>query len=149
MFNSIAYKHPDYLWLLLILPVLAAWHIWHNKKNDATFNLSETFQFSFTSTSIKLILHYALPYLRLLAVALLIITLAKPYSTTHFKNTDVEGIDIVISTDISSSMLAEDLKPNRLKAAKRVANFYSRTQNRPRWVGGILGRWFYAMSYHY
>jgi len=124
MFNHIAYKHPDYLWFLLILPVLAAWHVWHNRKNDATLNYSETYHFTFTNTTIRLLLFYSLPYLRLLILALLIITIAKPYSTTHFKNTEVEGIDIVIVKDISSSMLAEDLKPNRLKASKRVAETF-------------------------
>ena len=100
---------------------MIAWYIWKLKEQDAHIQFSSLRPFSLQKTSYKVYLKHVLFFLRLLAISAIIIVLARPQSTDKWKNTTTEGIDIVLAIDISSSMLAQDLKPDRLKAAINVA----------------------------
>lgn len=125
------FANPTYLYLLLLLIPLVAWYIYKLSKSQATMQVSSTEAFDASGMrSWKVYLRH-LPFaLRMLAVAFLIIVLARPQSTDSWQNSSTEGIDIVMAMDISSSMLAEDLKPNRLEAAKDVAaSFINGRQN--------------------
>jgi Ca-activated chloride channel family protein len=115
------FASPGYLWLLLLLVPLLGWYIWKMRRHQASMQVSSTRMFPAGKGTLRVYLRHA-PYMfRLAAVALLIVILARPQSTDNWQNSTTEGIDIVMALDISSSMLAEDLKPNRLEAAKNVA----------------------------
>ena len=116
------FANPTYLFLLLLLIPLIGWYIWKLRKKQASFQISSSQAFNAPqATSYKVHLRH-LPFVLLVVViALLIVVLARPQSTDNWENTTTEGIDIVMAMDISSSMLAQDLKPNRLEAAKDVA----------------------------
>ena len=100
---------------------MIAWYIWKLKEQDAFIQFSSLRPFSGQKTSYKVYLKHFLFVVRMLAIALIITVMARPQSTDKWKNTTTEGIDIVLALDISSSMLAQDLKPDRLKAAINVA----------------------------
>ena len=121
MFKHIQFANPEYFWLLLLLPVALAWYIWKHNKQTASLKISSVKGFKTSSLLAKL--KHALFALRLLALAALITALARPQTediSTRTKTT--RGIDIVMAIDVSSSMLAKDLKPNRLSALKEVAS---------------------------
>ena len=118
-FSDISFAQPLFLWLLVIIPILITSYIFKNGFGD--IRISSLSNFSGTSRSYKEILMHALFGVKMVAIALLIIALARPQSKTSWKNITTEGIDIILSMDISASMLAKDLKPNRLEAAKEVA----------------------------
>lgn len=117
------------LWLLLLIPLMAAWYWYRYKKRFADVQLSSTSVFEQAPKSIRQYLIHVLFALRLLAIGFLIIALARPYTTSKRQDVSIEGIDIVMTLDVSSSMLAMDLKPDRLEAAKNVALEF--IQNRP------------------
>ena len=120
LWNNIEFTHPDFLWLLLGIPLLAVWYFLSRKRSGATLTLSNTA--AFRSSSILSKLKPVLNVLRLLAVAALVVALARPRITSVSTKTNTnKGIDIVMSIDVSASMLAQDLKPNRLEALKAVA----------------------------
>ncbi|MGL5564000.1 MAG: vWA domain-containing protein [Tannerellaceae bacterium] len=115
------FANPYYLLLLIALIPMVVWYIWKLRNSQATVQMSTVQPFDQMPESYKIKLRH-LPYLlRLIAVGLLIIVLARPQSTDSWQNSTTEGIDIMLAMDISGSMLAEDLKPNRLEAAKDVA----------------------------
>lgn len=115
------FANPTYLYLLLLLIPMIGWYIWKLRKSQATFQVSAGQAFDKAPTTWKVYLRHLPFVLRTLAVALLIMVLARPQSTNSWQNSSTEGIDIMMAMDISSSMLAQDLKPNRLEAAKDVA----------------------------
>ncbi len=119
--NNFEFLHPHFLWLFVLLPFLVIWYYWVGNKDKASLTISNTKGFLQTkSWSGKL--RAILPLLRLLAISMLIIALARPRTYTVSKKTKTnKGIDIVMAIDISASMLARDLKPNRLEALKKVA----------------------------
>ena len=92
-----------------------------DKKSHASIQVSTIKGFTATPKTYKYYLRHALFALRVLAIAFLVVTLARPQSSNRFEDTITEGIDIVMSLDISSSMLARDFEPDRLEAAKEVA----------------------------
>jgi Ca-activated chloride channel homolog len=115
------FLHPEYFYLLLLLIPMIAWYIWRQKYADATLQISTLRGFSKISKSKKTYIRH-LPFVfRCLTIIFLIIALARPQSTNSLRNITTEGIDIMISLDISGSMLAMDFKPNRMEAAKEVA----------------------------
>ena len=121
MFNNFEFVNPQLFWLLLILPAIIFWYYLKRKKQTATLKISSLKGFK-TSSNWLAKLRPLLFILRLLCLALIITALARPRTvdeTTKIKTT--KGIDIVISIDVSASMLARDLKPNRLEALKTVA----------------------------
>ncbi len=120
MLNNIEFANPGFLWLLLVIPLLAVYYILIRKNKSAALTVSTTAAFAKTSIISKL---YPLLYvLRLLAISALIVALARPRTTTvSTRSSSNKGIDIVMAIDVSASMLAKDLKPNRLEALKKVA----------------------------
>jgi len=122
--------HPNYLFLLLIVPIMAVWYYFRHKQIKGELIFSGFAGASSSKATIKHFLLQSQYFIRLLAISAIIIALARPQSTKHNKEINVEGIDIMLSIDISGSMLAEDLKPNRIEAAKNVANdFIKKRQN--------------------
>lgn len=119
--SNITFAHPWVLLGLLLVPLLAGWWLWRYRKQDAALQHSNIAVFDGIGRTLRVRLRW-LPYaLRLLAVAALVVALARPQSQLSRQEMTVEGIDIVMALDISGSMQAEDFKPNRLEAAKKVA----------------------------
>ena len=125
------FANPTYLYLLLLLVPLIGWYIYKLHKSQASLQVSSSEAFQLPGTSSWKVYMRHLPFvLRMLAIALLIVVLARPQSTNSWQNSSTEGIDIMLAMDISTSMLAEDLKPNRLEASKDVAaSFINGRQN--------------------
>lgn len=122
MFNNIVFAYPWVLYFLIIIPLIAAWYFYRGKKNRSAMIYSsfKLLPDNFSSLRTRFV---HLPFLlRLIALALLIIALARPQNFTSGTNINTEGIDIAMVLDISGSMLAEDFKPNRLEAAKQVVD---------------------------
>ncbi|OFY66729.1 MAG: aerotolerance regulator BatA [Bacteroidetes bacterium RBG_13_43_22] len=115
------YAEPLYLWLLLLVPGMMAFYVLRQQKTSASLHMPGLDQFGNTGTTFRHYLRHILFALRMLAVALLIIILARPQKTDRFQNVTTEGIDIMLALDISGSMLARDFKPDRLEASKNVA----------------------------
>lgn len=121
MGSNFEFVNPWFFWLFLTLPVLIAWYLWKRKQQTAALKISSIKGFK-TGNNWLAKLKPALFVLRLLALSALIVAMARPRTvdeTTRTKTTS--GIDIVIAIDVSASMLARDLKPNRLEALKTVA----------------------------
>jgi Ca-activated chloride channel family protein len=116
------FANPTYLYLLLLLVLLIGWYIWKLRKSQASLQVSSSQPFDLPGgNTAKVYLRHVPFVLRMLAIALLIVVLARPQSTNSWQNSSTEGIDIMLAMDISGSMLAQDLRPNRLEAAKDVA----------------------------
>lgn len=115
------FANIEYLFLLLLLIPYLVWYILKRRKNEASIHFSDTSVYAHTPKSYKNYLLHVPFFLRMVALVLLIIVLARPQTTNSWQNSEVEGIDIMLAIDVSTSMLAEDLKPNRLEAAKDVA----------------------------
>ncbi len=120
-FNDITFANKELLWLLLLIPAIIAWYIWKNKTYSAELKVSTISGFDGIKRSFKQYLRHAGIVLRVMAIALMIVVLARPQSRSSYKDVKTEGIDIVMCLDISGSMLAKDFKPNRIEAAKEVA----------------------------
>jgi Ca-activated chloride channel family protein len=127
-FRHITFAHPQYFILLLLIPIFIFW-LRKNKNNKPSFTISSLK--GLQNSPISTIQKWApvLNLLRILSMLFLIIALARPQSSNINETVNSEGLDIVLSMDISGSMLAEDFKPNRIEAAKKVANEF--IQNRP------------------
>ena len=120
MFENIQFANPDFFWLLLLLPLAVLWYFFKRKEQSASLNIS-TIE-GFTKEGILPKLKPVLLILRLLALAAIITALARPQTKeVSTKTKTTEGIDILMTIDVSSSMLAKDLKPSRLSALKEVA----------------------------
>lgn len=120
LWNNIEFTNPEFLWLLLVIPFMVLWYVIVRKRNTATLTLSNTKAFGKPSILAKL--KPLLNVLRLLAVSALIVAIARPRITSVSTKVNTnKGIDIVMAIDVSASMLARDLKPNRLEALKAVA----------------------------
>ncbi|HEA29890.1 MAG TPA: VWA domain-containing protein [Leeuwenhoekiella sp.] len=120
MFDNFEFQNPEFFWLLLLLPVAIAWYFWKRNKLTAQVKISTLKGFK-TGSGFLAKIRPLLFVLRLLALSFLITALARPRTvdvSTRTKTT--RGIDIVIAIDVSASMLAKDLKPNRLEALKEV-----------------------------
>ncbi|MBT0607080.1 vWA domain-containing protein [Aequorivita echinoideorum] len=119
--NNFEFVNPEYFWLFLLLPVLILWFFWKRKQQNAALKISSIQGFKSGSNWLAK-LKPLLFVLRLLALSALIIAMARPRTVDESTRTKTtRGIDIVISIDVSASMLARDLKPNRLEALKTVA----------------------------
>jgi Ca-activated chloride channel homolog len=116
-----SFAYPWVLWLLLLIPALAFIY-WRRRKTMVTeVTFSSVLPFDHMPGSLREKLRDIPVALRLLALALFIVALARPQSVSSKENVSTEGIDIVLLIDISGSMLAEDFTPNRMMAAKQVA----------------------------
>ncbi len=121
MINDMHFMHPGLLWLLLLIIPLTVWHVLKDHKSDPSLRLPTTQAFDTMPRSWKEWMRHVLFALEMLALACLVIILARPQSSNSWSKTDIEGTDIVLSLDVSGSMLARDFSPNRLEAAKDVA----------------------------
>lgn len=119
-FNDIQFAEKHWFWLMLSLPLMIFWYIFRLKKREGEINYSSFALFKGIKSSMKARLRHSLFVMRLLAFAALIAALARPQSRSSWKDSKTEGIDIVISMDLSLSMLAKDFKPNRIEVAKDV-----------------------------
>jgi len=115
------FANPIYFLLLLLLIPMIGWYIWKLRKSQASIQLSSIEGFSKAPNTLRTYLRHFPFILRIGAFTFLVIALARPQTTNKWSSSTTEGIDIVMSVDISSSMLAMDLRPDRLEAAKDVA----------------------------
>lgn len=121
MFDQIKFANPELFWLFLLLPIAIAWYWWKHNEQHASVKISSIQGFPTTSVLGKL--RHGLFVLRLLSISLVITALARPQTEDISSRTKTtKGIDIVMAIDVSSSMLARDLEPNRLRALKAVAS---------------------------
>lgn len=132
MFSNVTFAYPWILNLLIVIPVMAGWYFWKGIKRQPSVKYSSLGFLKGFSPTIKERLRHLPFVLRLLAVALFIVALARPQTFSSGEDIYTEGIDIAMVLDISGSMLAEDLKPNRLEAAKEVIDNFikGRTSDR-------------------
>lgn len=116
------FVNKEYFFLLLLLIPYIVWYLLYSDKTQPTMRMSDTFAYKYAPKSWRIrILH--LPFvLRLFTFVMIVCILARPQTHNAWDKTTVEGIDIMLAMDVSSSMLAEDLKPNRIEAAKDVAS---------------------------
>jgi Ca-activated chloride channel homolog len=121
MFSNIEFANPGFLYLLVLVPLMVVWYWFRQGRSIPTLQFSGTEVFENTRRSIRHYLYHGMFAFRMISVSLLIIAFARPQSTLKRQNVSIEGIDIVLGLDISGSMLAQDLKPDRLEAAKNVS----------------------------
>ncbi len=114
--------NPELLWLFILLVPMIAWYVMRQHKSQPTIAMSSTEAFAKMPRTWKQYLRHFLFVLRLCAIACVIVVLARPQLKDQWSSSSAEGTDIIISLDISGSMLARDLKPNRIESAKKVAN---------------------------
>lgn len=112
---------PAYLFLLLLLIPVIGWYIYELRKSDASLQISGTSTLSRQPRSLRIYLLHVPFVLRVIAIIALSLALARPQLSNRWQSESTEGIDIMMALDISGTMQAEDLKPNRLEAAKAVA----------------------------
>jgi Ca-activated chloride channel family protein len=115
------FNNPEYLFLLLMLIPMVFWYIKEMYKSDASLQISTHRNLELIPKSKKVKLLHIPFILRILAIILIIIALARPQASNSWRTENTEGIDIMLTLDVSGTMLAEDLKPNRLEASKEVA----------------------------
>ena len=121
MFHNITFVHPWLLLGLALVPLLIVWYVWRYRKQEPTLRISDMSLMEGSQPTLRQRLRPLLYVLRLAAVALLVVALARPQRQMSREEMQVEGIDVVLAMDISGSMMAEDFRPNRLEAAKKVA----------------------------
>ncbi|MEG9327611.1 VWA domain-containing protein [Salinimicrobium catena] len=139
MFENIIFEDPHFFWFLLLLPVAIAWYVWKRNRHTAELKISSTRGFKANPGFLGR-LRPVLFILRLLVLALVITALARPRTVdVSSRTSSTMGIDIAMAIDVSASMLARDLEPNRLEATKEVAGEF--IKNRP---GDRIGLVVYA-----
>lgn len=122
MLKNITFANPEFFWLLALVPLLILWYIFARKKQKPTLTISSTMAFK-GLPSWKKTFYHSLFALRMLAFGAIIVALARPQTRSESAKTKItDGIDIVMSIDVSASMLSQDLKPNRFEALKKVAS---------------------------
>lgn len=119
--EGISFANKEYLWLLLVIIPMIVWYIMRQSKHYASMQISSAEALRSGKKGIKTYLRHMLFVLRTIAIAAIIIVIARPQNNTEWDTKVAEGIDIIMSMDVSTSMLAEDFQPNRLEAAKDVA----------------------------
>ena len=121
MLENITFANPKLLWGLLMIPAIVVWYIFRHKKQEASVRYSDMTGFDDLPRSWKVYARHLLFVLKMVALALLVVAIARPQSSSKSEKSNIEGIDIILVQDISGSMLARDLKPDRLEASKKVA----------------------------
>ena len=116
------FANKEYLFLLLLIIPYLIWYVMFRKKSEPTLRMSDTFVFNYAPKSWRVRLMPLQLLMRIVTFTLIVIVMARPQTSNSWKNKTVEGIDIMLAIDVSTSMLAEDLKPNRIEAAKAVAS---------------------------
>lgn len=121
MMSEIEFARPGLLYLLLVNIPVIVWYVFKHKQSSSSIKISSIAAVESNRAMFKEILGHGLFATRLIAIAFLIVALARPQASDKWENIDTMGIDIMLSIDISGSMLARDFKPDRLEAAKNVA----------------------------
>jgi len=119
--TGIIFANPSFLWLLLLVPAIIAYYIIRQHRTSASLKMPDLEVFNKAGTTFRNYLRHILFTLQAIAITLLIIVLARPQKTDKFQDVTTEGIDIILTLDISGSMLARDFRPDRLEASKNVA----------------------------
>lgn len=127
--EQITFAYPDFLYGLIAVPLAIIWYVFRHNKQQAYLQFSDTSLLSGYSKTWKVYFRHSLFALRWLAISLLIVSLARPQTSSSKQNMTIEGIDIILTIDVSGSMLARNLKPDRLEASKEVALEF--IKNRP------------------
>ena len=128
-FEHITFANPIFFWLLLTIPLLIYWSYFSKKNQYASMIVTSTQLLKKNESTFKIRLLLLLPLIKILGIIFLIIALARPQNSKVNETVLNEGLDIILSLDISGSMLAQDFKPNRIEAAKKVASDF--ILNRP------------------
>ncbi|NLI72475.1 MAG: VWA domain-containing protein [Bacteroidales bacterium] len=115
------FHNPEYLFLLLALLPMIGWYLWEMHKSDASMQISSVEKIKDMPKTMRLRMRHLPFILRLLAIGMLVLAIARPQSSLNWRKESKEGIDIMMALDISGTMMIEDLRPNRLEAAKNVA----------------------------
>ncbi len=115
------FASPYYLWLLVLLIPMIGYYVWRSLQGGAAIRISTVEGVTGAPRSIRYYLRHLPFVLRAAAFALLVVALARPQDVEQHAHTETEGIDIVLSIDVSASMLARDFEPDRITAAKQVA----------------------------
>lgn len=116
------FANKEYFLLLVLIIPYILWYVLYRKSSEPTLRMSDTTAYDYASKSWRLrIMHFPM-VLRCMAFVLLVCVMARPQTRNSWDKKEVEGIDIMMAMDVSTSMLAEDLRPNRLEAAKTVAS---------------------------
>lgn len=121
MINTMQFANPYFLLLLLLLIPYIIWYVLRHRTIEPTLQVSSTSAFRRAPRTYKQYLVHAPFLLRCLAFLMIVLVLCRPQTSNSWNDKTIEGIDIMLCVDISTSMLAEDLKPNRIEAAKKVA----------------------------
>lgn len=121
MIEDIVFKNPEYFYILIGLLPMIMWYIWKQRKIAPAYTVSGTEVFQSVNPGFRTYLRHIPFILRIIILSLVTVALARPQSFDSWQDTSIEGVDIVISNDVSISMLATDFKPNRLEVAKEVA----------------------------
>lgn len=130
--DKVTFLNPELFWLFILLPVAILWYYFKNKQQTATLKISTLNGFN-AANSILPKLQPLLFVMRLLALSCLIIAMARPRTVdVSSKTKTTKGIDIVMAIDVSGSMLAKDLKPNRMEALKEVAKDFIEARSNDR-----------------
>lgn len=120
--NVIEFANKEYLFLLLLIIPYLRWHIMYKNKTESTIRVSDSSAYQYFPKSWRIRLMPVQIFLRIIAFVFIVFAMARPQTNNSWNNEFVEGIDIMMVMDVSTSMLAEDLKPNRLEASKQVAS---------------------------
>lgn len=126
MFGIDTWKNPEFLYLLLLIPLLIVWYLYRENKSHSELRFSGLNAMNSLGKSTKARMRHSLFVLRMITLTLLIIALSRPQTISSKRNIDIEGIDIVLAMDVSSSMLARDFTPDRIGAAKKIATQFVR-----------------------
>jgi Ca-activated chloride channel homolog len=122
-FNTISFASPQLFWLALLLPAMIFWYIKNNNRQQAGIKVSSLKSFKGISSWKNLFRHTPFAF-RLLAMAFIIVALARPQTKNDEQQVEGEGVDIILCIDVSGSMTAQDFTPNRMEAAKAVAESF-------------------------
>jgi len=119
--KGITFADPAFLWLLVLVPAIITYYILRQQKTLASVRMPDSNAFSNSGKSFRNWLRHVLFAFNTTAIMLLVVVAARPQKTDRFQDITTEGIDIILTLDISGSMLARDFKPDRLEASKNVA----------------------------
>lgn len=119
--TGITFAEPLFLYLLAAVPVMIAFYLFKQQKASASLRMPGLEPFGKAAVTFRHYLRHIMFALRIIAISILIIVIARPQATDRFQDISTEGIDIVLALDISGSMLARDFRPDRLEASKNVA----------------------------
>lgn len=118
--GNIEFAYPAFFYGLILIPLMVAWYIWRGRKGTAPLTISGFENLDDRMGSSRIWMRHVMAFMRLVAVTLLIVVLARPQSSNQWEQVTSEGIDIVLCMDVSGSMQAMDFRPNRLEASKDV-----------------------------